>query len=318
MPIDVKDLQDRLRRIPETIRSIKIDRADLSKNFRIIGIYGIVILVVAKFLIVPLKGSLEAKTKALAEYRTAVREAELRVKRVDGREKPGEAPSKELLDTVFSKEKTEYAVQADMMRFILALSERYRLTVTNIELPASVKGLATREVFVTLRFKGPTKGVVEFLQESRRIVYPPDFSADEFSGLLTVEKLCQAIEADKYPFKLKSKENSIERINELLKIPDFYDKLTATKPGLQFSAEVQALAQKTEEMRKDAVASGRLGQEDELLVRKLNRLALEEAYKTVVPKGRPPKLLDMKSLQLDRAGMDLNGVAAFVAYKLEK
>jgi hypothetical protein len=174
-----------------------------------------------------------------------------------------------------------------------------------------------REVFVLLRFKGPVKGTIEFFKDSALLDYTPDFIKDEFTGPLTVEKLCQAVEAEKLPFRLKSKENTIDRLNELLKLPDFYDKLTAAKTNAALSDMLKTMAGKTEEMRKDVPPLG-LGTDDEVTVKKLNRLLMEEVYKDLTPKRRSPKAIDMKNLQIDRGGNDLVVVATFAAYKAEK
>ena len=64
--------------------------------------------------------------------------------------------------------------------------------------------------------------------------YPP-FREDEFKLPLTVEKLCKVITADYDNVSIQAPINTINWLNELLKIPNLYDILNAKIPDNVFA-----------------------------------------------------------------------------------
>lgn len=114
----------------------------------------------------------------------------------------------------------------------------------------------------------------------------PDFSRDEFKKPLTVEGLCKAIEADGYNLSLEEEEETVDRLNEVLMVPDFYDRLCAKgkKDKALFSKDVQFLADKTKDNRANPqFLSLNVGQQND--IKTLNRLVLEETYPQETPKS---------------------------------
>lgn len=133
--------------------------------------------------------------------------------------------------------------------------------------------------------------------------YLPDFRIEEFKALdqqkqeeehlqgtstsyfkdktSAVEKLCKAIEKDKYDI-LKTNNNTVDWLNELLKVPNFYDVLCSKKPDRCFSKDVTELAGKTDYYRD--IKFKDLSKDKKNTIKKLNRLLLEEIYPQETPK----------------------------------
>ena len=135
--------------------------------------------------------------------------------------------------------------------------------------------------------------------------YLPDFRIEEFKALerqeqeeehlqgtstsyfkdktSAVEKLCKAIEKDKYDI-LKTNNNTVDWLNELLKVPNFYDVLCSKKPDRCFSKDVTELAGKTDYYRD--IKFKDLTKDEKSTIKKLNRLLLEETYPQETPNVR--------------------------------
>ena len=109
------------------------------------------------------------------------------------------------------------------------------------------------------------------------------FYVREFQPPLTIEGLCKVINDDKYNISLNSVINTIDWLNELLKIPNFYDILHVEKPNIAFSKEVLDLIDKTKASRNKSFSS--LNDDEKSNIRILNRLLLEETYPQETPKS---------------------------------
>ena len=126
-----------------------------------------------------------------------------------------------------------------------------------------------------------------------------EFSLDEFSRTtFTIDKLCEAIRKDKYGIKFhKSSDNSIGRINEFLEYTDFNDILIQKKGDLNWSFDVQCLISVTSKIRGNKIPFLQLSHDQQLRIKRLNRLLLEEAYPKETPKSTkffiPPGLLSL-------------------------
>lgn len=112
----------------------------------------------------------------------------------------------------------------------------------------------------------------------------PDFSVYQFKLSQTIEGLCKAINVEKYSPSLKEIENNIDVLNELLKVPGFYDNLCQQKGNINFSANVKQLVKKTKMYRNKDFSA--LSEEEQNNVKWLNRLSLKEAYPRETPKSR--------------------------------
>lgn len=114
-------------------------------------------------------------------------------------------------------------------------------------------------------------------------VYGPNFTEGEFNPPLTIEKLCKAIVNGNYNVPIQAKSNTIEWLNELLNIPNFYDVLHVKKPKKDFPKSITNLIKKTNAYR-DKKFSG-LNYDEQHKIKSLNPLLLEETYPQETPKS---------------------------------
>ena len=110
------------------------------------------------------------------------------------------------------------------------------------------------------------------------------FCLDEFKPPFTVKKLCKAIKNDNYKISLQIAKNTITWLNELLKEPKFYSILREKKPDIGFTKKVIDLVNKTGGYRNDKEFS-KLEIQEQIYIKRLNRLILEETYPEKAPKS---------------------------------
>lgn len=85
--------------------------------------------------------------------------------------------------------------------------------------------------------------------ETLRKIGSLDFCIEEFDSPLAVEILCKAINAYTCNVSLKATTNTIEWLNELLGIPNFFEILVLQKPNPRFSRDIMILVKKTRNYR---------------------------------------------------------------------
>jgi len=107
------------------------------------------------------------------------------------------------------------------------------------------------------------------------------FSIDEFKDMSTVKALCNAIK--KYGIKFTEQENSIERLNELLQIPNFYDILDKKTKLINTNEDTKNLIKITESYRDKNFSE--LDELQQKIISELNRLILETNHKKICPKN---------------------------------
>lgn len=105
-----------------------------------------------------------------------------------------------------------------------------------------------------------------------------DFCVNEFIPPLTTGKLCKVIPDDIF----QKATNTIEWLNKLLRIPSFYDELNKKYPNSSFSENIMNLVGKTKEYRKKRFSD--LENKEQVNIKRLNRLLLEEKYSQETPK----------------------------------
>jgi len=110
-----------------------------------------------------------------------------------------------------------------------------------------------------------------------------DFSVGEFIPPLTIEKLCKVINDDSYDFTLKTTINTIDWLNELLKVSNFYDILLIKKPNISFSKNIKDLVDKTKDYRNKSFSF--LNNAEQNNIKRLNRLLLKKTYPQETPKN---------------------------------
>lgn len=103
-----------------------------------------------------------------------------------------------------------------------------------------------------------------------------DFSVGEFKLPLTIEKLCKTIVDDNYNVSIQAPINTIDWLNELLKVPNFYDILHVKKPNINFPKSITDLVDKTKDYRNKNFSD--LNKDKQNTIKRLNHLLLEETY----------------------------------------
>jgi len=107
------------------------------------------------------------------------------------------------------------------------------------------------------------------------------FRGGEFEEGYDIASLCRAIKADIAP-SLKSPENSIAWLNELLKTPDLYEKYSKKIKPLTFPEEINNLIERTKGLRKKRFSEINVDSQKDIV--KLNRLLIEHLYPDKTPK----------------------------------
>lgn len=126
-------------------------------------------------------------------------------------------------------------------------------------------------------FKNPEKDT----GDDKWLQLQPDFFIEEFTGSLTVEGFCRVIEQDHYDLTLQSEDNTLARINEMLQIPDLYEKIRKTKHSAVIPAELKKLLTDWHTYRNADYA--RMTITAQKKIRILNRLLLQAVYPGQLP-----------------------------------
>jgi hypothetical protein len=123
-----------------------------------------------------------------------------------------------------------------------------------------------------------------------------NFYANEFKGKFMIDGLCDAIKRDGYNISLNTPNNTIDWLNKLLKVVNFYDELNKKKQEIGFSEDIKELVKKTENYRNNKKFSD-LKNEEQNTIKRLNRLLLEETYPDNTPKR--PRVINPFEALLD-------------------
>lgn len=112
----------------------------------------------------------------------------------------------------------------------------------------------------------------------------PDFAAEDFSGPLTIENFCKALEEDQYDITLSTENHTLDRINELIQIPNLYEKMRGKKNLAGLSPELKKLLAEWQTYRNADYA--RMTVTARKKIRILNRLLLQAVYPDRLPAMR--------------------------------
>jgi len=120
---------------------------------------------------------------------------------------------------------------------------------------------------------------------------PLAFNKEEFTAPLSADRLCSAIDSDRYDIKFTSAEKSIPRLNEMLERPDLYDKLAekgklpkAGSGEVQLPPEIDNLKNQTASYRLAYTEFYGLTLEQQSNLKKFNRKLLEISYPNETPR----------------------------------
>ena len=111
-----------------------------------------------------------------------------------------------------------------------------------------------------------------------------DFVAKEFKGSFTVDKLYKAVKADGYNLSIKAPENTLEYLNEILKVPNFFDKVLEKKEIFMYTPEIKDFVHLTRRYRSKNFQN--LDVDEQNNIKRLNRLVIENLYAQEAPKAQ--------------------------------
>jgi transcriptional regulator with AAA-type ATPase domain len=113
-----------------------------------------------------------------------------------------------------------------------------------------------------------------------------EFSEDEFKDPYEVGVLCKAIKADHYELKFpNSLLSSVFKLNELLEYKDFFEQVIQKKGNINWSLDINYLIFQTSKDNYNKTSFSKLSQNEQIDIKRLNRLLLEEAYPRETPKS---------------------------------
>ena len=110
-----------------------------------------------------------------------------------------------------------------------------------------------------------------------------EFSMSEFIEHFNVGKLCEEINNDAYGIKLQSRDNTIDRLNEIMKIPNLHEIIAKKKKHLKFKEDIQRLIDKVKDYN---YKSPELSLEQQKTIIELNRFILQTVYPQSCPRLR--------------------------------
>lgn len=135
---------------------------------------------------------------------------------------------------------------------------------------------------------------------------PPDFAENEFVPPLTIKEICNKIKEDNYEIKFKSADYTLNRLNEILSIPNFFDVVCRRNIEVEFSRDIMNLMLKTKKYR-NKKSFLRLKNSQQLNIKILNRFLLEEMYPSNTPQRPRYKYIKWVSLDVEENGRELSG-----------
>ncbi len=186
----------------------------------------------------------------------------------------------------------DIAIAAVFIFFALVLAERPQVDylrlgrVSGTEGKKALPAVSGRANVKRAPEKAAPAGTPESLKLSNKNPDISDFDTDEFriQGK-DVRKLCEAIKSDRYKLgAIKAPVNSIQWLNGVLQVADLSDKVTEEKPDLVMTGEIKKLQEQTESNRKKPFRD--LKEDEQKVIKRLNRLILESAYPKETPKSR--------------------------------
>lgn len=148
-------------------------------------------------------------------------------------------------------------------------------------------------------------------EEIKKYIGDADFWQKEFSSNQSPQKeeaIAQLYRTiAKEIFSQSPTNPSIEDLNDLLKMPDLYKKITKVRKNASFSEQVQSLLNAAQKHRKKKFSD--LNGAAQRIRKTFNRLVLEEAYPTQVPKNG--------DIQGDDFDPDMYSKFTYIYYKLK-
>jgi hypothetical protein len=110
-----------------------------------------------------------------------------------------------------------------------------------------------------------------------------DFCEDDFIiPPLTAENLCREIRDDRYDISFQTPDNTINRLNEILSVPNLYERVLQRKSDIHISEYLSKLEVDTRDMRSKKFSELEAYEKNQ--IKEFNRGLLEELYPDAIPK----------------------------------
>ena len=135
-------------------------------NIKEIGPYAVILLIIIRFMIIPLQNSLANKKVLVQERQELLKSKQSLLQRqVVEKGTRNVVVDKQTITKVFySKDLPDTAIQADLVKNLIETAEKKNLSVINFELPNVAREKELTEVGAILRLKGQPLGLIELLR----------------------------------------------------------------------------------------------------------------------------------------------------------
>jgi hypothetical protein len=171
-------------------------------DIKALGPYAVILLVIIRFMIIPLQNSLAAKKTLVLERQEVLKSKQSLLQRqLLEKGTPKTVVDKQTISKLFyPKAAPDTAIQADLVKSLIETAEKNKLTVMNFELPDVAQDKELSEVGAILRFRGQPLGLVELLR-----------AIDDWPKPLKVKSLESSKSGGDYTFSLTVSAYRIER-----------------------------------------------------------------------------------------------------------
>ena len=153
------------------------------------------------------------------------------------------------------------------------------------------------------------------IKQVRKISYL-DFSSDEFKTAMVLEDLCAAIKNDRYEIVQRKSFNPIEWLNELLEVSDLYGLFLKKNAHRKYSRAVDELVDSSKTFRHKRYLH--LNEKERGVIKKLNRLLIEESYPTKCPKSGTRYDISKYIMVLPQRGYAKNDITKYLRELIDR
>ena len=135
-------------------------------SIKTLGTYVVVLLVIIRFMIIPLYNTLAEKKLLVTERQELLKSKQSLLEKQATDKDSHRAPvdRQTLAELFYPKHSPDTAIQADLIKNLIEIAEKKRLKVINFEMPDVAREKELSEVGAILRLQGQPLGLVELLR----------------------------------------------------------------------------------------------------------------------------------------------------------